>query len=142
MSLAEISFTKICSVHDIEEDSGKRFIINETEIAVIKSDGKIFALSNICPHQQTALIYDGIIEDGCVVCPQSSNTTPTREAPLESSSSRFIVSSDQSKTWVITQVSAPIRYTIWLYRRRVASCRFSGSVCTFIGAGGTWEPKL
>ena len=69
MSLVEISFTKICSVHDIEEDAGKRFIIDETEIAVFKSNGKIFALNNICPHQQTALIYDGFIEEGCVVCP-------------------------------------------------------------------------
>jgi 3-phenylpropionate/trans-cinnamate dioxygenase ferredoxin subunit len=69
MSLAEISFTKICSVLNIEENAGKRFIINETEIAVFKSDGNIFALSNICPHQQTALIYDGFIEEGCVVCP-------------------------------------------------------------------------
>lgn len=69
MSLAEISFTKICSVQDIKEDAGKRFIINETEIAVFKSNGEIFALSNICPHKQTALIYDGFIEEGCVVCP-------------------------------------------------------------------------
>ncbi len=69
MSLAEISFTKICCVHDIEEDTGKRFIIDETEIAVFKTNGNIFALSNICPHQQTALIYDGFIEEGCVVCP-------------------------------------------------------------------------
>ena len=69
MSLTEISFTKICSVNDISENSGKRFIINETEIAVFKSNDKIFALNNICPHQHTALIYDGFIEDGCVVCP-------------------------------------------------------------------------
>lgn len=69
MSLIEISFTKICSVNDICENTGKRFIINETEIAVFKSKGKIFALNNICPHQHTALIYDGFIEDGCVVCP-------------------------------------------------------------------------
>lgn len=69
MSLAEISFTKICCVHDIEEDTGKRFIVDETEIAVFKSKGEIFALSNICPHKQTALIYDGFIEEGCVVCP-------------------------------------------------------------------------
>lgn len=72
MSLAEISFRKICSVLDIEENAGKRFIINETEIAVFKSNGNIFALSNICPHQQTALIYDGFIEEGCVVCPAHS----------------------------------------------------------------------
>ena len=69
MSLAEISFTKICSVHDVEEGAGIRFIVDETEIAVFKSKGEIFALNNICPHQQTALIYDGIIEEGCVVCP-------------------------------------------------------------------------
>jgi nitrite reductase/ring-hydroxylating ferredoxin subunit len=69
MSLAEIRFTKICSLHDIEEGAGKRFIIDETEIAVFKSNGEIFALDNICPHQQTALIYDGTIEEGCVVCP-------------------------------------------------------------------------
>jgi NAD(P)H-dependent nitrite reductase small subunit len=69
MSLADISFTKICSIYDIEENNGKRFIINETEIAVFKVGGNIFALNNICPHQQSALIYDGFIEDGCVVCP-------------------------------------------------------------------------
>jgi 3-phenylpropionate/trans-cinnamate dioxygenase ferredoxin component len=69
MSLTEISFTKICSVNDLIENAGKRFIINETEIAVFKSNGKIFALNNICPHQHTALIYDGFIEDECVVCP-------------------------------------------------------------------------
>jgi NAD(P)H-dependent nitrite reductase small subunit len=69
MSLAEASFTKICGVHDIEEETGKRFIVDETEIAVFKSNGEIFALSNICPHKQTALIYDGFIEEGCVVCP-------------------------------------------------------------------------
>ena len=69
MSLAEIGFTKICSVHDIEEDAGKRFIVNETEIALFNSNGEIFAVSNICPHKQTALIFDGFIEEGCVVCP-------------------------------------------------------------------------
>ncbi len=69
MSLADISFTKICSIYDIEENNGKRFIINETEIAVFKVGGNIFALNNICPHQQSALIYDSFIEDGCVVCP-------------------------------------------------------------------------
>jgi NAD(P)H-dependent nitrite reductase small subunit len=69
MNSTEVSFTKICNVNDIDENVGKRFIINETEVAIFKYDGKIFALNNICPHQHTALIYDGFIEDGCVVCP-------------------------------------------------------------------------
>jgi nitrite reductase/ring-hydroxylating ferredoxin subunit len=62
-------FSFVCKVSELENNIGKRFIINETEIAVFKSNEKIYALNNICPHQQTALIYDGFIEDGCVVCP-------------------------------------------------------------------------
>ena len=62
-------FTKICSFDELKEQAGKRFIIEETEIAVFKLGGKVYTLSNICPHQHTALIYDGFIEHGCVVCP-------------------------------------------------------------------------
>ena len=62
-------FTKVCSLNELSEQYGKRFIIDDVEIALFKVDGKIHALNNICPHQHTALIYDGFIEDGCVVCP-------------------------------------------------------------------------
>lgn len=65
----ENSFVKICKVSDLKDRSGKRFIVNEVDIAVFKVDGEIYALSNICPHQHTALIYDGFIEENCVVCP-------------------------------------------------------------------------
>lgn len=62
-------FDKICSLSDLSENEGKRFIVNDTELAVFKVNDKIYVLSNVCPHQHTALIYDGFIEDGCVVCP-------------------------------------------------------------------------
>jgi nitrite reductase/ring-hydroxylating ferredoxin subunit len=62
-------YTKLCKISDLKENQGKRFIIDDIEIAVFKIDSEIFAISNICPHQHTALIYDGFIEDGCVVCP-------------------------------------------------------------------------
>ena len=69
MKLTENGFTKVCHINDLSESTGKRFIINNTEIALFKVKDEIFALNNICPHQHTALIYDGFIEDGCVVCP-------------------------------------------------------------------------
>ena len=62
-------FEKVCSVSQLIEKEGKRFWVNEVEIAVFKVEGKIYALNNVCPHQHSALIYDGFIEDGCVVCP-------------------------------------------------------------------------
>lgn len=62
-------YNKICNLSELTENQGKRFIINDVEIAVFKIKTEVFVLSNICPHQHTALIYDGFIEDGCVVCP-------------------------------------------------------------------------
>jgi nitrite reductase/ring-hydroxylating ferredoxin subunit len=62
-------FEKICSIKDIQECVGKRFIVKDTEIAVFLINNKIYALSNICPHQHSTLIYDGFIENGYIVCP-------------------------------------------------------------------------
>lgn len=62
-------YFKICKVSDLKENVGKRFLINDVDIAVFKIKDEIHVLSNICPHQHTAVIYDGFLEDGCVVCP-------------------------------------------------------------------------
>ncbi|MDR3666776.1 MAG: Rieske (2Fe-2S) protein [Ignavibacteriaceae bacterium] len=65
----EDGFTKVCSINDIVANKGKRFIIKDIDIALFKNDDGVFALSNHCPHQHTAQIFDGYIEEGCVVCP-------------------------------------------------------------------------
>lgn len=62
-------YTKICDVNVLKEKQGKRFLINNVEVALFKVEDNIYALSNICPHQQSATIFEGFIEDGCVVCP-------------------------------------------------------------------------
>lgn len=65
----EEGYIKICKLSDMKEKQGKRFLVNDVDIAVFKVDDEIFVVNNVCPHQHTALIYDGFIEDGCVVCP-------------------------------------------------------------------------
>lgn len=62
-------YTKVCTISELSENQGKRFLINDVDIAVFKVDGEIFVVSNVCPHQHTAVIYDGFVEEGCVVCP-------------------------------------------------------------------------
>ncbi len=62
-------YSKVCTVSELKQNQGKRFLINDVEVAVFKIEEEIFIVSNICPHQHTALIYDGFIEAGCVVCP-------------------------------------------------------------------------
>jgi NAD(P)H-dependent nitrite reductase small subunit len=67
--LEEEGFAFICSMDELKESIGRKFLVNDVEIAVFKINSDIFAVSNICPHQQTRLIYDGFVEDEFVVCP-------------------------------------------------------------------------
>ena len=62
-------YTKVCKLDELKDSVGKRFLVNDNDVALFKMNGEIFALNNVCPHQHTALIYDGFIEDGCIVCP-------------------------------------------------------------------------
>ncbi len=62
-------YIKICKVSELIENQGKRFLINDVDVAVFKVNGEVFIVGNTCPHQHTSVIYDGLIEDGCVVCP-------------------------------------------------------------------------
>jgi nitrite reductase/ring-hydroxylating ferredoxin subunit len=65
----EIGFKQVCKVSELPNGTGKRFIVDDKEVAVFKMDDELFALYNVCPHQHFNFIYDGIIEKGCVICP-------------------------------------------------------------------------
>ncbi len=67
--MREDGYTKVCRLSDLKENKGKRFLVKEVDIAVFKVGEEVFILNNTCPHQHTQSIYDGFVEDGCVVCP-------------------------------------------------------------------------
>lgn len=57
---------------DFFEKKGKRIVFGENveeQIAVIRFKGKLYGLSNICPHRHQDQIFDGYLYDGNVVCP-------------------------------------------------------------------------
>lgn len=62
-------FVKVCNYSDLKEKIGKRFFVDDVEIALFKVDGSVYAISNICPHQKTHLMHEGLIENGKVICP-------------------------------------------------------------------------
>lgn len=62
-------FHSVCRLDELKEQSGRSYFVNDVEIAVFRVGETVYALDNICPHQHVPLIYDGIIEDDCVVCP-------------------------------------------------------------------------
>ena len=62
-------FKKVCALSDLKDEIGRQFFVDDVEIALYKQKDEIFAVSNICPHQHTHLIYDGYLDRGRVVCP-------------------------------------------------------------------------
>ena len=58
----------IAKTTDLEEGQGKCFVVNETKIAVFKSEGEFYAMDDLCSHADAPL-SDGWINKGCVACP-------------------------------------------------------------------------
>lgn len=69
-------FIQACQESEVGEGSGIRIIfgdefsdLGDLELALIRSEGSIYAVSNICPHKHAPKIADGIIKGGKVTCP-------------------------------------------------------------------------
>ncbi|MBB6431297.1 ferric reductase-like transmembrane domain-containing protein [Algisphaera agarilytica] len=59
----------VADVNDIEDGYGKVVTLAGSErIAVLKYDGKVSAVSNVCAHQHGPL-GEGKVVDGCLTCP-------------------------------------------------------------------------
>lgn len=67
-NLKKEGFVMVCNLNDIEEDRAKMFCIDKERIAVFKTNGKLFAVNNVCKHQNGPL-GEGKIVDGCITCP-------------------------------------------------------------------------
>ncbi len=53
---------------ELATGSARRVEVNGLEIALYNVDGKVYATSNICPHQGGPL-SDGMLEGANIVCP-------------------------------------------------------------------------
>lgn len=65
-------FRRICRESDLIEKKGIKVEFEDDtdmQVAVIKYEGRIYCLDNICPHKHAAEIYNGIVTDGTVTCP-------------------------------------------------------------------------
>jgi nitrite reductase/ring-hydroxylating ferredoxin subunit/DMSO/TMAO reductase YedYZ heme-binding membrane subunit len=61
-------FYLVCDIHDIKEDRAKMFCLDAERIAIFKTENKLYAVNNVCKHQNGPL-GEGKIVDGCITCP-------------------------------------------------------------------------
>ena len=63
-------YIQLCKSGDIFPQKGKNFYFDEdVQIAVFRDNHQLFAVSNICPHQYSAVICNGFLEEKTVTCP-------------------------------------------------------------------------
>ncbi len=64
------AYLRICKSDEVYQKKGKNIYFDEdVQVALIREGAKLYAVSNICPHQYAALICDGLVEEGTVTCP-------------------------------------------------------------------------
>ena len=60
-----MAFTRLGKVADIPEGAGNMYDLGDRWVGVFKVDGKLYALDDICSHQE-AYLHEGVLA-GCVV---------------------------------------------------------------------------
>jgi methionine sulfoxide reductase heme-binding subunit len=101
--LKQNGFYEVCRVDEIIEDRAKVFCIKEERIAVFKTAGKLFAVNNVCKHQNGP-IGEGKIVDGCITCPwhgyQYLPHNGCSPAPFKEKVSTYDVHIVEGKVWL------------------------------------------
>ncbi len=67
-NLSQDGYIPVCQESELREDMVKMITLNDERIALMRYQNKIYAVSNVCPHQNGPL-GEGKIIDGCITCP-------------------------------------------------------------------------
>jgi len=60
-------YRKACAVADVPAEGAIRVVVGGIPMAVVRSDGEIYAIHDVCSHQDVPL-SEGDVEDGSIEC--------------------------------------------------------------------------
>ena len=63
-----MAWREVTGIGELDDEAAVAVVVGERQIALCRSGGELYALSNVCTHQY-ALLSDGYVEDGCIECP-------------------------------------------------------------------------
>lgn len=62
----EEDFVRVCAVEDVPDPGALRVEVGDTPMAIVRSDGVVYAINDVCSHAEVSLsegeIYDTTIE--------------------------------------------------------------------------------
>jgi NAD(P)H-dependent nitrite reductase small subunit len=63
-------WVRVCRSIDVVHRRGFRVEVDiETDIALFRVDGAVFAIDNVCRHKHAAVLAEGIVDGNTVTCP-------------------------------------------------------------------------
>ncbi|MFD4785528.1 non-heme iron oxygenase ferredoxin subunit [Streptomyces sp. NPDC058459] len=60
-------FQRVCGLSELSEDTPKRVELDGTPVSVVKTEGEVYAIHDICSHANVSL-SEGEVEDGQIEC--------------------------------------------------------------------------
>jgi 3-phenylpropionate/trans-cinnamate dioxygenase ferredoxin subunit len=60
-------FHRACAAADVEDGSAIRVVLDGVPVAIVRSDGEVYAIHDVCSHANVAL-SEGEIEDQTIEC--------------------------------------------------------------------------
>jgi 3-phenylpropionate/trans-cinnamate dioxygenase ferredoxin component len=62
-------FEKIADLDEITPKRPRRVMVGEREIVVFRVGNEIFAIENLCPHQQFSVFHQAVLDEYTITCP-------------------------------------------------------------------------
>lgn len=62
-----MSMVDVCALGDVPEDSALRVLVGERPVALVRCEGEVFAVLDICSHADVPL-SEGDVEDCSIEC--------------------------------------------------------------------------
>lgn len=62
-----MSFTRACPLAEVVEGTAKAVVVDGKPVAVVRSDGELYAIYDVCSHANVAL-SEGEVEGGTIEC--------------------------------------------------------------------------
>ena len=67
MRRAKREFVRVCAVSDVPEEGAISVVVDDLPIAVVRSQGRLYAIQDVCSHENVAL-SEGEVEEGTIEC--------------------------------------------------------------------------
>jgi 3-phenylpropionate/trans-cinnamate dioxygenase ferredoxin subunit len=60
-------YLKACAVADVPDEGAVRVVVDGIPLAVVRSEGQVYAIFDVCSHQDVPL-SEGDVEEGTIEC--------------------------------------------------------------------------